>query len=203
MDLAKLAGTLLNSDSLSGLSSLTGADRSDISNVLSQALPALLDGAKEQANNKDTSEGFASALAQHAKDDTSNTSTFLKNVDLTDGAKILTHLLGANKDATVKEAAKKAGVSQKKTSDILSAIAPLLLSLLGQQADEDEDKESGIGGLVGSLLSNVDVGSLLTGLISTNTRSSTSSGSGKKDDSKKKATGNIIGGILSGLLKKK
>ena len=78
----------------------------------------------------------------------------------------------------------------------------MLLSLLGQQADEDDDKESGVSGLVGALLDNVDVGSLLSGLISTDTSSD-------KDDKKKPASskkdnaGGIIGGILSGLLKKK
>jgi len=211
MDLSKIAGSLLSNDSIKGLSNLTGASNKDITGVLTSALPSLLSGATEQAKNTSTAESFANALAQHAKDDTSDISGFLGNVDLADGAKIISHLLGSNKEETVKKAAKASGVSEKKTGDILSAIAPMLLSLLGQQADEDDDKESGIGGLVGSLLDNVDVGSLLTGLISTNTASgSTSSGtSGKKKDSKKKPAsskknnaGGIIGGILSGLLKK-
>ena len=201
MDLAKLAGTLLSSDSLNGLSDLTGASGSDITNVLSTALPLLLNGATEQAKNTDTAEGFSLALSQHAKDDTSDLGSFLSKVDLEDGAKILTHLLGSGKDSTMKKVSKEAGVSQNKTVAILSAIAPLLLSLLGQQADEDDDKESGIGGLVGTLLDNVDVGSLLTGLISTDT---SSSGNGKKKPaaSQKNNAGGIIGGILSGLLKK-
>ncbi len=195
MDLSKLAGTLLSSDSISGLSSLTGANSNDIKNVLSNALPSLLSGATEQAKNESTAEGFANALAQHAKDDTSNLGSFLGNVDLADGAKIVSHLLGSGKDETVKRAAKAAGVSEEKTSNILSAIAPMLLSLLGKQADEDEDKESGVSGLVGSLLDNVDMGSLLSGFISTDTSSS----SGNKKE--KKGSG-ILGGILSGLLKK-
>ena len=82
MDLSKLAGSLLSSDSIKGLSSLTGTSNTDIKNVLSSALPSLLSGATEQAKNESTAESFANALAQHAKDDTSNTSTFLKNVDL-------------------------------------------------------------------------------------------------------------------------
>lgn len=200
MDLSKLAGSLLSSDSIKGLSSLTGASNNDIKNVLSSALPSLLNGATEQAKNESTAEGFANALAQHAKDDTSNLSSFLGKVDLADGAKIVSHLLGSNKEETVSRAAKASGVSKEKTSNILSAVGPMLLSLLGKQADEDDDKESGVGGLVGSLLDNVDVGSLLSGLISTDTSSD-------KDDKKKpassnKKSGGILGGILSGLLKK-
>lgn len=196
MDLSKIAGSLLSSDSLKGLSNLTGASNSDIKSVLTNALPSLLSGATEQAKNESTAESFANALAQHAKDDTSNLSSFLDKVDLADGAKIVSHLLGSNKEETVKKAAKASGVSEEKTSNILSAIGPMLLSLLGQQADEDDDKESGVSGLVGSLLDNVDVGSLLSGLISTDTSSS----SNKKDE--KKSSGGILGGILSGLLKK-
>ena len=212
MDLSKIAGSLLSNDSLKGLSSLTGASNSDIKNVLSSALPSLLTGATEQAKNKSTAASFAGALAQHAKDDTSDLTSFLGNVDLADGAKIIGHLLGSGKEETVKKAAKASGVSEKKTGDILSAIAPMLLSLLGQQAEEDDDKESGVNGLVGALLDNVDVGSLLSGLISTDTSSSTGTSvkkkpaSGKKkpaSSSKKSNASGIIGGILSGLLKKK
>lgn len=205
MDLSKIAGSLLSNDSLKGLSSLTGASNSDIKNVLSSALPSLLTGATEQAKNESTAASFAGALAQHAKDDTSDLTSFLGNVDLADGAKIIGHLLGSGKEETVKKAAKASGVSEKKTGDILSAIAPMLLSLLGQQAEEDDDKETGASGLVGALLDNVDVGSLLSGLISTDTSSSSTSTSGKKKpaSSKKSEAIGIIGGILSGLLKKK
>ena len=210
MDLSKLAGSLLSSDRIKGLSSLTGASNGDIQSVLTNALPSLLSGATEQAKNADTAESFANAMAQHAKDDTSNLSSFLGNVDMADGAKIIGHLLGANKEETVQKAAKASGVSQNKTSDILSAVAPMLLSLLGQQADEDDDKESGVNALVGSLLDNVDVGSLLSGLISTDTSSTSTSGKKKPASSKKKPASSkksdasgIIGGILSGLLKKK
>ena len=212
MDLSKIAGSLLSNDSLKGLSNLTGADNKDITNVLTSALPSLLSGATEQAKDKKTSEGFAAALAQHAKDDTSDLTSFLGNVDLADGAKIIGHLLGSGKEETVKKAAKASGVSEKKTGDILSAVGPMLLSLLGQQAEDDDDKETGASGLVGALLDNVDVGSLLSGLISTDTSSSSTSTSGKKKpasskkkpaSSKKSDASGIIGGILSGLLKKK
>ena len=73
------------------------------------------------------------------------------------------------------------------------------MSLLGQQADEDEEKESGVGSLLGGLLDNVDVGSLLSGMISTNTASestSTSSGKKKKKKTAKKDEESSSGGLL-------
>lgn len=206
MDLTKLASTLLSSDSIKGLTQATGASGKDITSVLSGALPTLLNGANAQAKDKKTADSFVSALAQHAKDDTSDLSKFLGNVDLSDGSKIIAHLLGSNTDSVVAEVADKAGVSEDKTSSILSAVAPLLMSLLGQQADEDEDKDSGIEGLLGAVLDNVDVGSLLTGLLTSDNTSSTGK---KKEGNKKKPAsssnnsnvGNLVGGLLKGLLK--
>lgn len=201
MDLTKLASTLISSDSISGLSSLTGASDKDVSNVLAQALPALLSGANSQAKDKDTAESFATALSDHAKDDTKDLSKFLGNVDLKDGAKILGHLLGSDKDDVIGNIAESTGVSKKDTNSIVSAIAPLLLSLLGQQTEEDDNKDTGAAGLVGALLDNVDVGSLLTGLLTDNSSSSSTTTSGKKKSSKKKATSDKSGGLLGSLLK--
>ena len=192
MDLSKIAGSLLSSDSIKGLSNLTGTSTKDITSVLTNALPSLLKGVTEQAKNNVTAEGFAKALAQHAKDDTSSLSGFLGKVDLADGAKILSHLLGSDKEETINRAVVASGVSANNVNAILSAVAPMLLSLLGKQTEEDGNQESGVRGLVGNLLDNVDVGNLLSGLTNA---------SADKDD-KKNDAGGIIGGILSGLLKK-
>ena len=167
MDLLKLAGTLLSSDSVDGLSERTGSSGNDVSSVLTKALPVLLAGANTQAKDESSSKGFASALSDHAKDDTSNLSKFLGNVDMADGAKIITHLLGSGEDDTVSEIADDSGVDKANTAAILSAAAPLLLSLLGQQTEKEDSKEA-VGDLVGVLLDNVDVASVLTGLLTSN-----------------------------------
>lgn len=203
MDLKKLTSTLMSSDSIKGLSSLTGASKGDVTSVLKEALPSLLGGAKEQAKGSDTTDGFAKALSQHAKDDTSNLAGFLGKVDLGDGAKIIGHLLGSNTDSLTKAVSKKTGVSAAKIGQILAAIAPLLMSLLGKQADEDEEKESGVGALLGTLLDNVDVGDLLSGLASANASSGSGTGKKKKKTAKKDSDRAASGlmGLLGKLLK--
>ena len=54
------------------------------------------------------------------------------------------------------------------SNNILSAAAPLLMSLIGQQvssgSNASSNNASGISGLMGSLLSNTDIGSLIGGL---------------------------------------
>ncbi len=192
MDIQKLLGDLLSSDAVKGISKSSGTSSKDVKSVLSQALPALLDGANKQAKDSKTSESFTKALSDHAKDDTSDLKGFLKNVDLEDGAKIIGHLLGSKKDSTTKSVAKKTGVSKDKTGDILSSVGPLLMSLLGKQADSDDKKDSGVGDLMGTLLENVDVGEILGGLL------------GSKSSSKKSGSGigAKLGGLLKGLFKK-
>ena len=54
MDLSKIAGSLLSSDSIKGLTNLTGANAGDITSVLTNTLPSLLSGAAEQAKNNKT-----------------------------------------------------------------------------------------------------------------------------------------------------
>lgn len=197
MDFKKLAGTLLSSDSINGLSNATGTSAKDVTSVLTNALPTLLNGAKDQANGKDTTEGFVNALSQHAQADTKDLSQFLGNVDMKDGGKIIAHLLGAGKNDTLSTIASQSGVSQNKTNDILSALAPLLMSLLGQQT-QAEESNSPIGGLFGSLLDNVDMGDVLTGLLGGTSNEEETTTNGKKKKTAKKEESN---GLLSSLFK--
>ena len=194
MDINSLLGTFLSSDSVSGVSKATKADNNEVASVLNAALPMLLKGAKKQSEDKDTAESFATALLSHGKKDTSNLSSFLKNVDLGDGSKIIGHLLGKDDDS-VKKIAKSSGVSAKKTGDILSAAAPLLMSLLGQESASKKSDNNVALELAGALLKNVDVGDLIGDLLGGDNK--------KKKSSKKKDNdaGEIIGDILGALLK--
>ncbi|MBQ8596326.1 MAG: DUF937 domain-containing protein [Lachnospiraceae bacterium] len=201
MDINKLAGVLLGSDSINGLSNLTNVSGTDVNSVLAAALPALLNGANDQAKGKDTTESFANALAQHAKSDTKDVAGFLGNVDLADGAKIIGHLLGAQKTDVTESVAEETGVSNDKTEMILSAVGPLLMSLLGQQADEDENKGSGVEALLGALLENVDLVELLTGASSEGTGKKGSKKKSKKKAAKKEEDSSALGSIVNGLFK--
>ncbi len=189
MDITSLLGTLLSSDSISGVSKTTKSSSSDVTSVLSAALPLLLNGAQAQAENKSTAASFSKALAAHGKDDTSNIASFLENVDMEDGSKIIGHLLG-NDDSAMKAIAKKAGTNTKTVSNVLAATAPLLMSLLGQK-DNDDDDDNALGSIAAALIKNVDVGDVIGGLLGV------SSGSKKKSS----GTADLLGDLLGSLLK--
>ena len=169
MDLNALMSAMLSEESIDGLALKGDSSPEEVRSVLGSALPLLLSGASAQATNQDTASGFLGALQQHSQDDASNVSSFLGNVDLTDGAKIIAHLLGASTGAQTQAVAQQAGVSQQQTGNILAAAAPLLLTLLGQQATSGSNAGSatsaGIGGLMGSLMGSGDMTSLLGSLL--------------------------------------
>ena len=166
MDFSALLNTMLSGESVSGMESLTGASGTEVESVLSSVLPSLLSGAQGQAENEETAAGFAGALADHAKDDTSDLAAFLSNVDLEDGGKIVAHLLGGAQQQTTQQAADVSGLNFGQASSIISAAAPLLMSLLGQQNQQSQQQSSGLGAL-GSLFGGggLDFGSLISGLF--------------------------------------
>lgn len=163
--------SLVNNDSLKEIAKLTGVDTNDVSSVLVSALPSLLQGASKQTSGK-SAQSFVEALTQHAGNDTSNLSSFFKKVDLTDGAKIVSHLVG-NNDTASKKISKETGIDAKTVIKVLSAAAPLLMSLLGKQSKADSKADSNTTlNLASQLLGNVDISSIAGSLLGTNKKAS-------------------------------
>ena len=71
---------MLNDSSVKSLSKKTGASKDEVSSVLTAALPLLLKGAGQQAEDEETAESFADALDQHAESDTEDMDVFMKAV---------------------------------------------------------------------------------------------------------------------------
>lgn len=214
MDLMSIMSAMMGGSNTTGISQATGTQSGDVTSILASALPALLSGAGQQASNASTADSFAQALTYHAADNTSNTASFYKNVDLDDGAKIVKHLLGSNSSAAIKSIASDAGVTQKQASNVLAAAAPMLMSLIGQQTEQETRaaqtqaaKTSQTSSLMSSLLGNVDLGSLagslLSSAVSTNTsaaKKKTTKSAGGVDLSDGLDVGDVVG-ILGKLLK--
>lgn len=167
LDLGSIASTLLGSSSLNGIANSTGASKKDVTQVLSAALPLLLQGAGKQSTGKSTAASFAQALEQHAGSSTSSLSSFFKNVDLDDGAKIVSHLLGKSTNSTTKSISKQTGLDANQVAAILAAAAPLIMSLLGKSTTKVKktDKTSSTQDLAKALIGNVDVNSILKGIL--------------------------------------
>jgi len=190
MDASTLLSGLVSASNVKKIGTASGASSADVKNVLGQALPVLLQSASGQATGS-TAAGFTQALADHASAKTSS-------IDMADGAKIISHLLGKKESTTTTQIAKAAGVTKASASSILSAAAPLFMNLLGKQTDGASG--SALTGLLSGLVSNIDVGSLLGGLLGGGSSSTTTS-TGKKKKKTDSSAASSIGSALMGLLK--
>ena len=186
----ELLKQLLSKDALAGISKVTGVDGDEVTKILGAALPQLMSGAeKETAEKKDD---FVVALADHAKKDTTNMSSFFNGVDLADGAKIIGHLLG-NTDKTAEAVAKKAGVTKAKSKSVLSAVAPLFMSLLGKQSSASSSKPTSIFSTLTSALGIEGLDDVIGSILGDDkkkkqTAKKTDTATKKKTDTKKKTS---------------
>ena len=190
MDVSSILTTLMSSSSINNIAKATEEDKSDVKSVISAALPKLLSSASKQSKDKSTAESFTDALAEHALTSTSNLSTFFKNIDLSDGTKIIKHLIGGTSSAETKEIASEAGVSSKTVTSVLSALGPLFMSLLGKSTNAAADSEttSSITKSITGMLKNVNVSSVLGSLLGTSTSSAKTTSASKKIASSSKTT---------------
>ena len=180
---------LLSSDVITSIAKAAGASKGDTTNVLATALPELVKSMASNASTKSGANSLAKALDDHASD--ASASSLLKNIDLEDGAKILTNILGKNTNSVTSAVSKKSGVESDKIISILTAAAPLLLSALGSEKKSSKTDADHLGDLLGALLGkdddkDNDLSGTLFSLAGTLLSSALSdSGSSKKSSSKK------------------
>ncbi|MBQ7063489.1 MAG: DUF937 domain-containing protein [Firmicutes bacterium] len=167
---------LLRGKGLSQISQSVGADEKSVANVLGYALPTLVTSMQQNASTEEGAASLSHALEQHSGVDLSDVAAFLNEADQEDGDKIIGHILGDNKEATTEELARGSGLSGSAVSSILSLVAPLLLSSLGNQQAANTSNNTGI-----------NLGSLLGGML----------GGGMTQQAAPASTG-LLGGLLGG-----
>ncbi len=165
MELNALMNAMLSGENIESISRLAGVSEEETKRVLASTLPQMLAGAQGQATDETTAEGFSRALTDHAQDDTTDMRGFLTGVDQIDGGKILAHLLGGGQTALMETTAASSGLKPAQVVKILSIVAPLLMSLLGQQAQQEGNSAAGVGSLMTALLGKTDTASLIQLLL--------------------------------------
>ena len=172
MDLmSMLMGAMSSSDAIGALAGKTGASDDQISKLIKMALPALLKSLTKNASSADGAQSLASALAQHTN--TRSMQDQIADADVADGEKIISHILGGNRQDVVSALAKESGMKEDQTIQALSAMAPALLSGLnaaatsGKKDDDGGFDLSGIAGMFGAsgAAKPAGLGSLLGSLL--------------------------------------
>ena len=153
---------LLNSDLgktiISGVSGQTGQPQEKTQDLLTMAMPVLMQAMRRNVSTPEGAEGLLGAL--NNKHDGSILDNlgglFSGGVDnsvMEDGGKILGHVLGAKQQGVQQVIGQKAGLDAGTVGNILKVAAPLLMGVLGKQANQNNvSSQSDISGLLGGLL---------------------------------------------------
>ncbi|TYB76761.1 DUF937 domain-containing protein [Bizionia saleffrena] len=163
-----MAGILdvLNSDLgqtiISGVAGSTGQDKDKTSSVLTMALPVLMKAMERNAATPKGAEGLMNAIqGKHSGGILDNLSDlFSGGVDdnvKNDGDKILNHVLGSKKRGVESIIGQKAGLDVGSVGQILKVAAPILMGIIGQQAQQKNvSSTNDLSGLLGGLLGGND-----------------------------------------------
>ncbi len=190
MDLTQLLGTFMQANYVNGVGQATNSSSADVANILGAALPSMLQGAQAQSANSDTAAGFLQAISDHSSSDISDLGAFGGGADLADGDKIIGHLFGKQKNEVITQVANNANVSPKVAASVMAAAAPLLLSMLGKEANVQAAASNSaastdmVSGLMAGLLGSGDMTAILGSLV------------GGQSQAKKPGAADLLGSLL-------
>ena len=143
---------------VSGVSGQTGQSKSKTSSVLTMALPVLMQAMKRNASTPQGAEGLLSALNNKHDggilDDLGGLFSGGVNPEvMSDGGKILGHVLGNKQQNVTNALSMKSGMESGAVADILKVAAPIVMGFLGkQQRQRRVTNQNGLEGLLGGLL---------------------------------------------------
>ena len=136
MDLVStILKSLTSNSSLGALAGKVGVDPDQIEKALSSAIPSLIGSMTKNASSSAGAKSLLGALSQH--EDDREVSSQIKDADEEDGNKIIGKIMGDDKDNFISSIAKKAGINEGQSNQILSSIAPSVLSSISSLAKPD------------------------------------------------------------------
>ncbi|MBK7394472.1 MAG: DUF937 domain-containing protein [Chloracidobacterium sp.] len=163
--LQDLLGQEQGTQAVEQISQNVGADSSLVNSAIQMALPALINGLANNAATPQGAESLNTALEQdHAGGGVLDNLGGLAGMIFgggqeaappprqADAGGILGHILGTNQGAVAQEVSNKSGLGLGQVAQILMFLAPIVMSYLGKQKQEQNVGADGLGGLLGGLL---------------------------------------------------
>lgn len=162
--LQDLLGQEQGTQAVDQISQNVGADSSLVNSAIQMALPALINGLANNASTPEGAESLNTALDQdHADGGILDNLGGLAGMIFgggqaaapprqADAGGILGHILGTNQGAVAQQVSEQSGLGMGQVAQILMFLAPIVMSYLGKQKQEQGVGADGIGGLLGGLL---------------------------------------------------
>ena len=161
--LQDLLGQEQGTQAVDQISQNVGAESSMVNSAIQAALPMILGGLANNAATPQGAESLNSAL------DRDHDGGLLGNLGglgsmifggqqaappprQADAGGILGHIFGNNQGQVAQEVSNKSGLGMGQVAQILMMLAPIVMSYLGQQKQQQNVGADGLGGLLGGLL---------------------------------------------------
>lgn len=153
-DSSDLLGSLMQQLGGGGIAEIArsvGVSDSDVSNVLSGAVPAIMAGLTRNASSGDGAAGLLGAL------DRDHDGSLVDDVmgylggggNLADGAGILGHVLGGRQSTIESAVSKSSGVDLTSVGKIMAMVAPLIMGALGKAKRRQGFDAGGLAEMLG------------------------------------------------------
>lgn len=164
----------LTGSAISQISSKIGADQGTTSRAVSLAVPLLISAL---ARNASTDSGAAALNQAIAKDHDGSVlddvQGFIANSETANGAGILGHVFGEQRNTIENGLAQTTGLDPGSTGKLLETVAPLVLGALGKTQQQQGLDSNGLSAFLGgqtqqAQASAPDVMSMLGGLLDSN-----------------------------------
>lgn len=124
MDLSQMLTGELKKQALSQITKQMGGNNKMAQAMIEKALPSILSGLEKNTQSEDGKKSLDTALEKHTGE---------TKIDMPDGAKILGHILGNEKESEVENIAKATGASKEQSADVMSILSSLVMEKLGDQ----------------------------------------------------------------------
>ncbi len=160
-----LLSQLTKSSVVKTMGKQVSAQPDQVKQLIQLGLPTLLQAMNQNASTPQGAKSLAKALDDHKDDPVSNISSYLKNVDTQDGAKILGHVLGNKSSGVERKLSAQTGLQPNQVNGLLTQLAPVVMGMLGQQKAQQGISSDGIGMLLGGLLGSGDMMGMVTSLL--------------------------------------
>jgi hypothetical protein len=163
-DLNQLMG-LFGDSEINSLSQQIGADKSQTSAALQQAVPTLFNAIQNNVSNGGATGLMAALDRDHDGSVLDDVMGFFQSGGNMQGDGILKHLLGDNRGTVETALASNSGANASSISKLLPLIAPVIMGYLGKQKQQSGvADEGGITDLIGKFTGGsggLDIGNLI------------------------------------------
>lgn len=152
MDITSLLQGPMGQQMVSGVANQLGIKGEQAQMAVAAAVPFLLSALNKNANAGDAQNILKALEKDHDGSILDNLGGFFSGGNFSDGASILSHVLGNRQGQVENAIGKSSGLNGSQIASILAMLAPIVMGYLGKEKKQNGLDAGGLAGLLGGLV---------------------------------------------------